>query len=56
MRNDPVDQQDILFILNRSGCAKAEIEQAIKQARVPEVSEVREQFERASQWIIKALS
>ena len=52
MRNDPVDRQDILFILNRSKCSSTDIEQAINQARVPDVLEIREQFDRASRWLM----
>lgn len=52
MRNDPVDRQDIRFILNRSKCSKADVEQAIKTARIPDVPEIREQFDLASLWLL----
>jgi hypothetical protein len=55
MRNDPVDRQDLLFIFDRSGCSGEDIQQAIKQARIPDVPEIKEQFERTSQWFIEHL-
>lgn len=44
MRDDALDLADARFIAERAGFDRVAIEQAIKRARVPGVSEVEEQF------------
>jgi hypothetical protein len=48
MRNDPIDRSDALFIVRKTGLSRAEVESAIRHARVPESDEIREQFAAAS--------
>lgn len=44
MRNDPIDQSDATFIVERAGLTSERIRQIIDNARIPEIREVREQF------------
>lgn len=44
MRNDPIDQADARFIIDRAGLTPAQIAAALREARVPDISEIREQF------------
>jgi len=48
MRDDPIDQADALFIVDRAGFDGAYVKRALRSARVPEVPEIREQFALAS--------
>ena len=45
MRDDPLDLRDALFIARSAGMKKEAIELALKQAHVPNVPEIREQFQ-----------
>ncbi len=48
MRDDPQDIADAQFILDRSGITRDEVTSLIKDARVPNIPEIREQFELCS--------
>jgi hypothetical protein len=48
MRNDPIDRQDADFIIARGRLTSEAIRQALREARVPDVPEIREQFELCS--------
>lgn len=55
MRDDPIDRSDALFIVRRAGLSREEIESAIQRARIPDSSEVREQFALASSRLLQSL-
>jgi hypothetical protein len=55
MRDDPIDQVDALFIVRRAGIDVDAVRGAIHAARLPESAEVREQFEKASDRLLRAL-
>ena len=44
MRDDPIDQSDAAFIVERSGMTDERIRHAVDNARIPEIPEIREQF------------
>jgi len=46
MRDDPVDQTDARFIVERACLSQNQIREAIRSARVPDDADVREQFAR----------
>ena len=52
MRNDPVDRQDIVFILKRTHASRADVQGAIMDARVPAIPEIVEQFDRAKAYVM----
>ena len=56
MRDDPIDRSDALFIISCAALDQSDIESAIGSARVPNVPEIREQFELASKKLLDALS
>jgi hypothetical protein len=56
MRRDPQDLSDALFIARASGLTETAIQKALKEARVPEVSEIHEQFALCSKEILERLS
>lgn len=49
MRDDPQDQQDAQFIIEAASLNRAAVENALQKARIPDIAEVREQFQLASQ-------
>ncbi len=49
MRDDPLDLADARFIVKRAGFTKPEISGLIQSARVPDITEIREQFQICSQ-------
>lgn len=55
MRDDPIDRHDALFIVNAGKIDRQQIAQAIAQARIPDVAEVREQFQEAARRLLDAL-
>lgn len=55
MRDDPIDRQDALFIVTQARLPRPAIEAAIREARVPDVSEAREQFAAASRRLLEKL-
>ncbi len=55
MRDDPIDREDALFIVERSGLTRAEVAAACQQARVPDIPELQEQFKAASARLLAAL-
>lgn len=52
MRDDPVDLADARFIVARAGLGRAEIENACREARVPEIAEIRQCFARCIQRLL----
>lgn len=55
MRDDPQDQADALFIANAADLSVVEIEKGLREARVPPIPEIQEQFALASERLLKAL-
>lgn len=55
MRDDPLDRADAVFIVKACGLRRSVIAEAISEARVPDVPEIREQFEVARQRLLDAL-
>jgi hypothetical protein len=55
MRDDPLDHADARFICAAAGLARAEVERAIEEARVPDSAEVREDFAKAAHRLLAAL-
>ena len=55
MRDDPQDQQDAWFILQSASLSMEDVQRAVQEARVPNVPELEEQFERASARLMKRL-
>ena len=56
MRDDPIDREDALFIVSCAGLSRADVEKALPEARIPDVPEIREQFELSSKKLLDALS
>ena len=56
MRDDPIDRSDALFIVSCAELSPADVERAIEEARVPDVPEIREQFELSSEKLLNALA
>jgi len=52
MRDDPTDLADARFIIGRSGFDAAVVKSLVQQARVPEVPEIREHFQRCVQAVL----
>ena len=48
MRYDPLDIEDARFIIAAAGLDRPAVRAWVRRARVPELSEVREQFEKCS--------
>jgi hypothetical protein len=55
MRDDPLDQSDARLIVTRAGLVRREVEEAIREARLPQAEEVREQFALASERLLRVL-
>jgi hypothetical protein len=55
MRDDPVDRSDAQFIIKSASLERKDIERAIQQARIPEVSEVADEFRNNVLWIRSVL-
>jgi len=53
MRNDPLDQSDALFLARMVNLSREKIERAIREARVPSVPELQEQFTIASEVFLR---
>jgi len=51
MRYDPIDLDDLLFIIAAGHLSPASLRQEIAAARVPDCPEVREQFDLCRQWL-----
>ena len=56
MRDDPLDQSDARFIAERGGLSPAAIREIIAAARIPDITEIREQFELASRRLLDSLA
>jgi len=52
MRYDPVDLEDLAFIITAAGLSPAQVSQAVRHARIPESAEIHEQFELCKKWMI----
>jgi len=55
MRDDPVDRADALFIAERAGLRRQDVEAALRVARVPPVSEIQDEFTRAAARLLASL-
>lgn len=55
MRDDPIDLEDALFIYKQGHLDIARVTQAFQEARIPDIPEIQEQFELASQRFIHTL-
>ncbi|MGD0649610.1 MAG: hypothetical protein ABSA97_00450 [Verrucomicrobiia bacterium] len=55
MRDDPIDRADALFIVRAARLTQSQVGQAIREARVPDLSEIREQFALACPKLLAAL-
>ena len=56
MRDDPIDHADAMFIVRRTALGRPEIECALREARIPDSVEIREQFARATARLLQALA
>jgi len=52
MRYDPIDLEDLVFIITAAGLSPVQVSQAVRHARIPESAEIREQFELCKRWMI----
>jgi hypothetical protein len=52
MRYDPIDLDDLRFIVTASGLSPEAVAHAVRAARVPDSEELREQFALCRQWLI----
>ena len=52
MRDDPQDQQDARFIVQAASLSRVDVEKVLREARIPDVAELREQFNSASQRLL----
>lgn len=55
MRDDPLDREDAIFIYEQGRLNMKILVQALKQARIPDIPEIREQFELASSRFLEAV-
>lgn len=55
MRDDPQDRQDALFIVSRNGWSEKELINLFEAAVVPDLDEIREEFEKAKEALITEL-
>jgi hypothetical protein len=55
MRDDPVDRADAQFITRTAGLTRMDVECAIRDARIPEIPEVVDQFRKNASWVIADL-
>ena len=53
MRDDPIDRTDALFIVQSAPLTPEQIRRAIREARVPPVPEIVEQFERCARRFLR---
>lgn len=56
MRDDPQDQQDALFIVQAAALSREQLDQGLREARLPKIPEVAEQFAAASRRLLSRLS
>jgi hypothetical protein len=45
--NDPQDMEDVRFIFDKSGITEREMETAFKRVRIPDVQDLRDEFDKA---------
>lgn len=55
MRVDPQDREDITFLIGQTDLSKERLREALDAAVIPEVSEIKEAFERNKTWLIPQL-
>ncbi len=55
MRDDPIDRLDAMFIVKTAPLDQDQIRRAIRDARVPPVPEITEQFERCSRRFLQVV-
>jgi hypothetical protein len=54
MRDDPIDRTDAQFIIRAAPLSEAQIRAAIRNARVPPIPEIQEQFDRCAKRFLAA--
>lgn len=52
MRDDPQDQHDARFILERAGWTEEEVQEILRSARLPELAEIQEEFVKAKRRLL----
>lgn len=55
MRDDPQDREDALFIVRRNGWNEGDIKVFFEEALVPDLQEIRDEFEKASDALLGCL-
>lgn len=55
MRDDPIDHADARFVVSRAGFSAHDVRRLLERARVPDLPEIAEHFERASRRLLDAL-
>ena len=56
MRDDPQDRQDALFIIERNGWKRDEIASFFREAVIPELQEIHDEFAKARVALLRDLS
>lgn len=56
MRVDPLDREDILFLLKQDDWTRGELEAAVENVRLPQAPEIREAFARNAAWLKTVVS
>lgn len=56
MRHDPLDMEDAWFICRESTWTLPEIEKILKSARIPDIPEIREQFDLCRREILRRMT
>jgi len=55
MRDDPIDHGDARFIVSRAGFSAQDVRRLLERARIPDIPEIAEHVERASQRLLDVL-
>lgn len=55
MRDDPIDRADAMFIVRAAGLTRKDVETALRDARIPDVEEIREQFQASARRLLSAI-
>ncbi len=55
MRDDPIDREDAIFIIKSAKLKREQIVTALQEAFIPDVQDIREQFEIASSKLLKCI-
>ena len=55
MRDDPIDHTDALFIVEKASFSRSDVEEIVASARMPDSTEIAEQFKLASKRLLAVL-